>query len=405
MPRSCRAVRFRTSTLFIALAVISALLLSACGGGDDEAATAGDGIPEGPIVIGAAVAESGVLEAYDTGPLHAVEAAVADINAEGGIDGHQLEVVVSDTTSDPARGGSAALDVIAQDAVVVVVSCDFDYGSGAAQAAASKGVLAISTCGASDKFNPDVLGPLVFTMANRAQDEGTVMAQWAYEEKGFRRGYLLENNSLSYGADKCQGMRDAFPEYEGAEIVGEGTYKEGETRFAAQISDIRRTNADFIFVCDGTDGGIPAVKQARAAGIDAAILGGASWDGDYWVDAVPNLSDFYFATYASVFGDDPRETINQLFARIGEETGRKPVTSFDLTGYALGEAVGLAIERSGSVEGEVLSEELEKFDGEPLILGPTTFNDTKHITPLRPMAIIEIQNGEPSFLEIYPSDA
>ncbi len=47
-----------------------------------------------------------------------------------------------------------------------------------------------------------------------------------------------------------------------------------------------------------------AMRQLRAAGVNQPLLGSESWDGDYWLEGVPNLSDFYFVTYGSVFGND-----------------------------------------------------------------------------------------------------
>jgi branched-chain amino acid transport system substrate-binding protein len=399
------ALRLPLRLYVLALCCIAALLFAACGGDDDDAAAGGGAeIPEGPIVIGAATAESGALEPYDTGPVRALRQAIIDINAEGGVLGHKLKFVSADTTSDPARGGAAALEVIDQGAVVVATSCDFDYSAGAAQAAAEQDRLAISVCGGSDRFNPDVLGPLVFTMGQRAHWEGNVLAQWAYEQKDFRRAYLLENTSLSYASDKCKGMREVFPTQKGAEVVGESTYKDGDTRFSAQISDIRSTNPDFILLCDGTDGAIPAVKQIRAAGLDTAMLGGSSWDGDYWLAATPGLSNFWYATMGSVFGDDPRPEVNELWERSEERTGEATVTSFDLGGYSLVQAVQLAIERAKSVDGEALSAELEKFNNEPLIIGPQTFTSEWHIAEERPLAIMEVRDGKISYVETYPAE-
>ena len=389
-----------------AVAALAAAGLSACGDDSDTSAggDTGGGIPEGPIVIGNAIAMSGAVAPYDLGPADALKVAVDDINKDGGAAGHKLKLVYSDTTSVAEKGASAALDVIGEGAKVVVVTCDFDLGAPAAQAAVSKGVVAISTCGGSDRFNPNVLGPLVFTMGTRAYTEGEVLARWAYEQKGFRKAYLLRDTTLAYAQDLCKGVEENFPKQDGASIAGSGTFKEGDTRVTAQLSDIRRSGADFVVLCSGTGGGAPVLKQMRAAGIDTPVLGGAAFDGDYWLEAVPDLSNFWYSTYGSIFGDDPRPEVNRLFERMTELNGKRPDTSYSLTGYALGEAVKLAVEEANSVEGEALSAALETFDEEPLILGSTTFDSEWHITQFRPMAMIEVKDGTSSFLEIYPKE-
>jgi branched-chain amino acid transport system substrate-binding protein len=403
MHRPTSRSSLRTRIRCLAALALSALALAACGGDDDgSSASQGGGIPDGPIVIGNAIAQSGQLAPYDSGPAEALKVAVADINANGGVKGHKLELIYSDTTSDPAKGTAAALDVIEKGAKVVVVTCDFDMGAPAAQAAVSKGILAISTCGGSDRFNPEVLGPLVFSMGTRAFAEGEVMAKWGYEEKGWRSVYLLRDSTLAYAQDMCRGMEESFPEQSGAEIAGKSTFKEGDARVTAQISDIRATNPDFIWLCSGTPGGAPVLKQLRAAGIDTPVAGGSAYDGDYWLGGVPNLSEFYYATYGSIYGDDPRPEINRLFEKEKAATGKRAATSFDVTGYALGEAVKIAIERANSLDGMALSEALESFKDEPLLVGPTTFTAERHIAAFRPLAIFEVSNGKPQLLEIYP---
>ncbi|ADB52795.1 ABC transporter substrate-binding protein [Conexibacter woesei] len=388
------------------LAAVLALTLAACGsdsGDSGGSGSSGEGgaVPDGPIVIGAAVAESGDFAPYDEGPLRAVRAAISDVNAAGGVDGHRLELVVSDTTSDPAKGGESALDVISKGAKIVVLTCDFDNSSAAAQTAASKGVIAVSTCGGSDRFNPDVLGPLVFSMATRGVAEGENMAQWAYERMGWRRGFLVRDTNIAYAQDLCGGMDATFTRL-GGEIAGQATFKGGDQRFTAQISDVRKADPDFVFVCAGAGEGTPFMKQLRAAGIDTPILAGAAFDGTYWQNAVPGLSDVYFATYGSLLGDDPRPAVNRFFADLERRDGKKSVTSFDLTGYALVEAFKRGVEKAGSVDGEALSRAYESFRDERLITGPQTFTASEHISGLRPMAIMEVQGGRLQFVELYP---
>ncbi len=82
---------------------------------------------EDPIIIGAAIAQSGVVAPYDDGPAKAMEIAIEEINAKGGLLGRQLKIIYSDTKSDIAYGATAAQDVIDKGAQMVVVTCDYDY--------------------------------------------------------------------------------------------------------------------------------------------------------------------------------------------------------------------------------------------------------------------------------------
>lgn len=391
--------------------VVAIVALAACGSSDSgggstsdagSSSAAGPAIPDGPITIGNAIAQTGVMAPYDGGPATGLKVAVDEINATGGVDGHKLELVYADTQSDPAKGGAAALDVIEKGADVVIVTCDFDFGSAAAQAAISKGKLAMSTCGASTRFNPDVLGPLLFTQGTSTLWEGQVMAEWAYEVKDLRKAFLLQDTTLAYNEDLCKGMKSAFPKQSGASIAGEASFKGSDAKITSQISQIQQAKPDFIWLCAATPGGPSAIKQLRAAGVDVPILSGAGMDGSYWLSAVPNLSNFYYDTYGSIFGDDPRSEVNDFFEAEKKKTGKEPVTSFDMTGYAAGQSLKTAIERAASVDGAALSKSLETFSDEPLLTGPTTFDAKTHLPTGRPMAVIEVQDGKPAFVQMYP---
>ena len=61
-----------------------------------------------PIVIGAAVAQSGGFELYDDEQTAGMQFAIDKINAAGGIDGRKLELIIADHKTDPAQVEAAA---------------------------------------------------------------------------------------------------------------------------------------------------------------------------------------------------------------------------------------------------------------------------------------------------------
>ena len=80
---------------------------------------------------------------------------------------------------------------------------------------------------------------------------------------------------------------------------------------------------------------------------------------------MPDLNDVYYATYASIYGDDPDQKVNELVDRYKEKTGKLPDTSAFLTGYAMVQAIQKAVEGAdGSTEGSALQDQLQQFDNE-----------------------------------------
>jgi branched-chain amino acid transport system substrate-binding protein len=387
---------------------VSSLLLVACGGSDDESTAAdkpGGKASGEPIVIGAAIAESSFMSPFDLPPLAAARFAIEDINAKGGVLGRPLELVVSDMKSEPSEGPKAALDVLGQGAEMVIVSCDFDIGGPAAVTATGEGKVAFSTCAGSAQFGPQGIGPLAYTMGAAGQTEGGILAEWATEDKGFKTAYLLTDTDLEYYKNVAKGFEQRFPDL-GGEITGSSNFKQKDPP-AAVVNKVLAASPqpDFVFLASNPSFGGQVLRRLRASGYDGPIVGSNSWDGDYWKKGFPNLSELYFLGYISLYGDDPNAKANELVERYRQEEGKLPDNSNLVTGYSVIEAFARAAEAAGSVDGEKVAAELDKFADEDLLVGPTTFIPDMHISRERPMQIMEIQDGKSSFLKTWTPKA
>jgi ABC-type branched-subunit amino acid transport system substrate-binding protein len=150
------------------------------GGGSDSAS----GTTEGPIVIGTANSLTGVLAPFELAINDGMDVAAADINAAGGVDGRQIEIVHVDSKSDLNLAATTALEVIEKGADVVVPMCDADYGAPGARAANEKGILAI-TCAGAPGIGKQVIEPLTFNTYTGSPTESAAGAEYAYRTKGF----------------------------------------------------------------------------------------------------------------------------------------------------------------------------------------------------------------------------
>ncbi len=392
----------RPRRLFLALGLLAAaLFVAACGSDDDSGDEGGGG--DGEIVIGAAVAKTGLLSFTDVPALPAAEAAIANINEEGGVDGQKLKLISADTKSDRAIAPQVALELIDQGAEVLLVTCDFDYGAPAALAAQEKGVLSMSLCAGEPRFGPEGIGKLAFSAGVATNGEGAAGAQFARDELEAQTAYLLEDPTLVYDQYWVSAFEDSFTDL-GGEVLGKDTFENSDPSIASQITRIRDLpeEPDVIGMCSYPPGGASAVKQIRAAGIEAPFVSCVAMDGDYWTEAVPNLNDFYTTSYGSVNGDDENEDANQILADV-KSAGDAPATSHYLEGYTSVELLAEGIEQAGTTDGEELAAAMEAFDGVEVTLGEITFTEQYHVPQDRQVAINEIVNGKSQFrLRLLP---
>ncbi|MDQ2700636.1 MAG: ABC transporter substrate-binding protein, partial [Actinomycetota bacterium] len=250
------------------------------------------------------------------------------------------------------------------------------------------------------------IGLLAFTMATAAPVEGAAMAEWAFNEKNMKTAFTILDDTLEFTKQTTQGFTDRWEEL-GGEIAGATTFKQGDASIASQINEIKALPEppDAIWLASYNPGAASALKQIRAAGLDMPILGDEDLDGDYWKEAVPGISDVYYATYASIYGDDSDPKINDLLDRYKDQEGKLPDTSLFLTGYAAIQAISKAIEGTdGSTDGAELQAQLETFDNEKLLL-PTTFTADSHISFKRTLRIMEIQDGKTSLVTEFSPES
>lgn len=350
---------------------------------------------EPPIVIGAAIALSGDIAPYDEGPYKALQIAIEDINAKGGVLGRKLTLVAADTKSDIAYGATAAQSVIDKGASMVVVTCDYDYGSAAANIANEKGLIAFSPCAGDPKFGPAGIGPNAYTMATSNVAEARILAEWAYG-KGYRSAYVLLGLGIAFDASFAEAFEMRWKELAGDDgFLGQDTFEGDDPQISTQITRLKSLPKapDVVVVSSYPPPGVAAVKQLRAAGVKQPILASDSWDGDFWLSGVPGLSDMYFATYGSLYGNDPRPAVNTFFSTFKTKFGALPVQSNALTGYSVLEAWVHAVEKAGSFDADKVRPVLDAFKDEPLLVGPTSFSPDVHINNSRDMALMEISGG------------
>ncbi len=283
-----------------------------------------------------------------------------------------------------------------------MVTCDYDYGVAAALATINAGEVAFSSCAAGTKFGIVGIGPLAFTMATGTPDQGAVLAEWAYNKKNWKRAYVLLDDTGDYARKLEYYFSTRWKELAGESGWTKDVFIGTDTSFATQVTKLKEaaSNVDFIFMASFGSQGAPVIRQIRAAGIDLPILSSESMDGTYWLEGVPNLSNFYYATYASIYGDDPNPKMNEILARYQKEFGQNCLTAHCLTGYSVGEALAKAFTMAGTTKGEEVKKALETFKDVPLLVGATTFTDKLHMTVTRPMRIIQIQNGKPSYYDM-----
>jgi branched-chain amino acid transport system substrate-binding protein len=353
-----------------------------------------------PIVIGWAYDGNGAMAPFDGPALAAAKLRVNQVNARGGVDGRKLQIATCDTQGNkPAIAKSCALKLIGQGANIIFTTCDVDLAAPVVQEAINRGILAVAPCIGTDQMGPKrfgAKGALAFSFGNVAQDEGSAMAQYAWG-RGWRTASLATDSVIVYFKNVVQAFKARWLQL-GGKIADEETYQDptfGGNNVQNVVSRLSNVKSDVIVTSTaGAYGALaPLVTGLRTLGINTPILNSWAGDGTYWLPKSPKVTNYYFVTFASSFGNDPNPAINKLAKQVHAATG-----GF-VTGPAAIDGVVTAIRRAGgSTNGAALAAQMVKFKKVPTLSGLVSFSPQLHTVFGRQYRVMEIQNNVPKLV-------
>jgi branched-chain amino acid transport system substrate-binding protein len=362
------------------------------------AATAGAKRQAGTITIGWAYDSKGAMAPFDGPALAAAKIRVATVNAAGGVMGKRLVIKTCDTQQNkPAVAKACADKLLAGGANVLFTTCDVDFAAPAVTEAINRGVLAISPCIGTDQMGPKRFGPkgrLAFSFGNVAQDEGSAMAEYAYN-RGWRSAAIATDTVIVYFKDVTAAFKARFTQL-GGKVVDEETYQSlGGNNINNVVSKFLTVKADvFVTSTAGAFGALSTfVSGIRSAGNSTPFLNSWAGDGNYWLPKSPQVTSYYFVTFASAFGNDPVKAVNTLAKQIKAGTG-----GF-ITGPAAVDGLVTAIRRAhGSTNGTALAAQMEKFKKVPTLSGQVSFSKSLHTVFGRKYRVMLIQDNQVKYV-------
>ena len=384
----------RTARRWMALAATlgtaaSLAALAGLAGGSASAAQA-------PIVIGWAFDSKGQMAPFDNPALAAARIRVAQLNRAGGISGRPLRIDTCDTqNNNPARAKACARQLLGRGAHFLFTTCDVDFATPVVQESINRGKLTIAPCIGTDQMGPKrfgrTKGRLAFSFGNVAQDEGSAMAEFAFR-RGWRTASLATNTLLVYFKNVVTAFEKRFTQL-GGRIVARESYATGANNVQTAVGRLNGSRADVI-VTSTAFGELPAlVSGLRSLGNETPILNSWAGDGLYWVTRDPQVTNYYFVTYASVFGDDPNPAVKKMIADLTKAKAQ-PFTGGFVGGAAAVDGLVTAIRRAGgSTTGATLAAQMERFKQVPALASRISFSRQFHTVFGRQYRVIRIHNN------------
>ena len=358
--------------------IVIASFLSACqtqGGGGDK------------VRIGVFMSTTGSTANFGISSVNGIKMAADEINAAGGINGKQVELLVQDDRSDASEAATIVTKFVTQDQVHAVIGEVASSRSIAAAPIAQNAKIPMLT---PSSTNPEVTkkGDFIFRSCFIDPYQGAAIAQFAAKTLGAKSAAIMVDRKNDYSTGLEKVIDETFAKF-GGKIVATQSYQEGDQDFNAQLTSLKGANPEVIFVPGYyNDVGLIA-KQARDKGIMVPLIGGDGWDSEqlYKIGGTA-LNGSYFTNHYSPFDTDPKvvKFVKDYKARYNSTPDALAATAYDAANIMFD-----AIKRSKSLSGPDIRDALQATQAFPGVTGTVTFNQQRDA--VKPIVMIEIKDG------------
>ena len=397
---------------FLAAAGVSAaaLALTACGGSSSTAASAstagsaaGSAASGDTIKVGVLGPMTGDVSVYGLAVINGATLYLEQVNANGGVNGKQLEIITMDEQGDATQavtcftkmcdqGITALVGDVTTTPTLALAAESADYNMPMVTASAT--AEAVTYDAETDTVNENV-----FRATFTDPFQGIKMADYAYQKLGYTQAAVI----YLKGADYNEGLAENFvKEFEslGGTIVDQETYAEGDVDFKTQLTTILGKNPQVVFCPNYYQDVGQILAQAESIGLTVPFLGGDGWDGLEGYATADQLKDSYFcACYA-------KGSSTAFEDAYKAEYGEAYPNGFAPLGYDAAMTVVYGIKAAEEQGLEAGSDEYKQAVIDAIAGGTIegitgTFTFDEHHNPVKSTAILTYVDGKPELKEMF----
>jgi len=371
-------------SLFFSLGLVFLSLSASCIKKSD---TAGTPANENEIVFGEYGSMTGSESTFGTSTHKGIMMAVEEANKKGGVKGKQVRVISYDTQGKSDEAVTVVTRLITQDRVNVILGEVASSRSiAAAPVAQQYKVPMISPSSTNPKVTQ--LGDYIFRVCFIDPFQGSVMAKFAINNLNLKKAAIFRDVKSDYSVGLANFFAEDYKKM-GGQIVMDVAYSGGDVDFKSQLTKIKETKPDVLFVPGYyTEAGIIAV-QARELGIKATLLGGDGWDSNKLSEiGQSSILGAYFSNHYSAEDKSPvvQNFVTQYKAKYGEVPNSLAAQGYDAALIAM-DAINRAPDlTSKSIRDAIAS--TKNFQG---VTGIISINEDRNA--VKPAVVLKVEAG------------
>ena len=316
------------------------------------------------------------------------------INAKGGVNGMQIEVLTQDSGADTQTAISLAQKFLDEGVVMLGTIPFSDTMIPVAQIAQPYGVSIFQPQSTQVEMHAGIVNNF-FTGVSPDPFTATAAANYALEQGVQNVVLMTSDEGGSWSARTPLWFGDVV-EAGGGKVLSKMNFSFGTSDWSPQIAEMKALNEtiDAVYISSIMPDIAVLIRQMRSAGIDAWVVGSDGFD-DPSLDAIgtddPSILDkVFFATLAASHADGPIVK----FMNECKELGIDVPGLFPATGADTVMAVAYGVEKSGSTDPTAIADAIRNADSLPVMtVDSISFKETRTYAQ-RTIPVIGYKNGK-----------
>lgn len=344
------------------------------------------------IKIAGGFALTGGESALDVPAANGAMLALKEINADGGVLGRPVKLVVRDSKYDMNLTAQIAQQFVDSDKVVSGIGFSDTNSVMAAGPVFQKAGLPFITVGATTPTIPDQIGDMIYLACFGDNVQAAAGAEFAAKHFG-KRAYLLVDKSDDYTVALAGYFLSSFKSL-GGDVVLEDTYTDDKTDISKQIADLKNLSnkPDFYYIAAMPFNAGTVIEQFRDAGLVGPIVGGDGYDTPEILKLEGNATDVFFSTHALMDPNSADEGVKEFITAYYKEFGHNPENAFAALGYDTMRLMADAIERAGSTDPNAIKKAIQDTKDFRGVTGNISYIDGSHV-PQKGVTIVAVKGN------------
>ena len=325
--------------LLPAVAALATALIGCKSGGGDT------------IKVGEFASLTGKEATFGTSSHEGTLLAIEELNAKGGLLGKKLELLTEDDQTKAGEPANAVNKLISKDGVVAILG----------EVASSRSLEAAPICQQSkipmispSSTNPTVtqVGDYIFRVCFTDTFQGAALANFASGTLNAKNVAVLTDVKSDYSKGLAKSFKEKYAS-SGGKIGIELDFNGGDKDFKGQLTSIKSTAPDAIFLPGYYNDVALICIQAKQLGMEIPIFGGDGWESESLITIGKEaVEGTYFSTHCS-----PEQGTPEMVAFVESYKKRfkgKTPDAMAVLGYDSAMVLADGIKRAGTTESAAL---------------------------------------------------